>query len=202
MLRVGRSHARGLAFVEVRAKVDSFMESTLYSGAKVRDQDIFGDFSDILGDLFGLGSIFGGARRRGRAGAGRDLRYDLEIEFEEAIRGLETKIRVPRMDRCDDCEGSGAAPGGSETCPQCQGQGQVAFQQGFFTIARTCGSCQGKGREIVKPCGTCDGAGTVRQEKSMDLRIPPGVDDGTRLRYGGEGEPGDPRRGAAPDDSK
>lgn len=154
------------------------------------DQDIFADFSDVLGDLFGFGSVFGGSRRRRRGSAGRDLRYDLEIDFEEAVRGLETHIQVPRLESCGDCGGSGAEEGGIEVCPDCRGQGQVAFQQGFFTIARPCGSCGGNGRRIVHPCAACGGQGRVQQERTLKIRIPPGVDEGTRMRMSGEGEGG------------
>jgi molecular chaperone DnaJ len=154
------------------------------------DQDIFADFSDILGDLFGLGGIFGGGRTRRRANAGRDLRYDLEIEFEEAVRGMETRIQVPRLETCSDCGGTGAAEGGSETCSQCAGRGQVAFQQGFFTIARPCGACRGTGRRITRPCDPCGGQGRVQRERTLRIRIPAGVDEGTRIRMSGEGEGG------------
>jgi molecular chaperone DnaJ len=162
------------------------------------DQDIFADFSDVLGDLFGLGSIFGGGRARQRAGAGRDLRYDLEIEFEEAVRGLETRIQVPRLETCTNCGGVGAEEGGSESCCQCRGRGQVAFQQGFFTIARPCNVCGGSGRRITNPCTTCEGRGRVQNERTLKIRIPAGVDDGTRIRMSGEGEGG--TRGGPPGD--
>jgi molecular chaperone DnaJ len=155
------------------------------------DQEIFADFGDILGDLFGFGSVFGsrgGRRRQGRAG--RDLRFDLEIEFEEAVRGLETRIQVPRREPCAECDGRGAAEGGVETCGQCNGQGQVAFQQGFFTIARTCGPCNGTGRRITRPCPACRGAGLRAVERAVTLRIPAGVDEGVQLRVAGEGEAG------------
>jgi molecular chaperone DnaJ len=153
------------------------------------DQEIFADFGDILGDLFGFGNIFGGAGRSRRT-TGRDLRYDLEIDFEEAIRGLETRIRVPRLEVCTDCAGTGAEQDGTETCSQCNGRGQVAFQQGFFTIARTCGHCSGTGRRIVRPCPGCGGAGRVQAERELQVRIPAGVDTGMRLRLAAEGEPG------------
>jgi molecular chaperone DnaJ len=155
------------------------------------DQEIFADFSDVLGDLFGFGSVFGGggrARRRGTTG--RDLRYDLEIEFEEAVLGLDTQIRVPRLEACDACDGSGAKPDGIDTCAQCGGRGQVAYQQGFFTISRPCGECRGAGRRIVDPCDSCSGNGRVRAERTLQVKIPAGVDDGTRLRMGGQGEAG------------
>lgn len=162
------------------------------------DQEIFADFGDVLGDLFGLGSIFGGGRGRQRRAAGRDLRYDLEIDFEEAVRGLETKIQLPRLDHCPTCSGSGAEEGGIETCDTCRGQGQVAFQQGFFTIARTCSHCGGTGKRITHPCASCEGSGRVRNERTLTIRIPPGVDEGTRMRMTGEGEAGPP--GAPPGD--
>ncbi len=155
------------------------------------DNEVFADFSDILGDLFGLGGIFGGARRRQAGRAGQDLRYDLEIDFAEAVHDMETKIRVPRREACEDCGGSGAASSdGIRTCSDCGGRGQVAFQQGFFTIARTCGRCRGAGRVITAPCAGCGGEGRVRRERTIQVRIPAGVDNGVNLRIGGEGEPG------------
>jgi molecular chaperone DnaJ len=177
---------------EKRRIYDQFGRRGLGGGAGFPgfDQEIFADFSDILGDLFGLGSIFGGGRGRRRGSAGRDLRYDLEIEFEEAVGGLETRIQVPRMESCPDCGGRGAAEGGSETCQQCGGRGQVAFQQGFFTIARTCGACAGAGRRITQPCEACEGRGRVQRERTLTIRIPAGVDNGTRIRMSGEGEAG------------
>lgn len=185
---------------EKRQLYDRFGKSGLGGSAGFPgfDQDIFADFSDILGDLFGFGSVFGGARRRSRAGAGRDLRYDLEIEFEEAVEGLETKIQVPRLETCDTCRGTGAEEGGIETCNQCGGRGQVAFQQGFFTIARPCNRCGGTGRRIVRPCHGCSGQGRVQQERTLTVRIPAGVDSGTRLRMSDEGEGG--TGGAPPGD--
>jgi len=151
------------------------------------DQEIFADFGDILGDLFGLGGIFGGAGRRRRQ-AGADLEYELRLTFEQAVRGTQTQIQVPRLEACGTCAGRGAAEGGVKNCAQCNGRGQVAFQQGFFTIARTCGQCRGTGRRITKPCPDCRGEGRVRTERSISLRVPPGVDEGMRLRLSGEGE--------------
>jgi len=151
------------------------------------DQEIFGDFGDILGNIFGFGSIFGGGRRGPRAG--QDLRYDLDITFEQAAAGLEAPIVVPRLSRCATCRGTGAkGRDGVKTCPTCRGRGQVAFQQGFFTIARTCGSCGGAGKRIVTPCAGCAGQGRVRAESTITIRVPAGVDDGMRLRVSGEGE--------------
>ena len=172
-----------------REAYDRFGRAGLGQGAGFPgfDQDTFADFGDILGNLFGLGSIFGGGRRASRAG--QDLRYDLEIEFEQAAAGVEVPITIPRWDRCGTCRGSGAdGKDGVQTCPTCRGRGQVAFQQGFFTIARTCGTCNGSGKRIVKPCPTCAGQGRVRAERKLTVRVPAGVDDGMRLRITGEGE--------------
>ena len=162
-------------------------------GAGGFDPTIFSDFSDIfggLGDIFGLGDLFGGGRRGG-ARRGTDLRYDLEIDFDEAARGTETTIQIPREETCETCAGSGAAPGTQpETCPQCRGAGQVRYQQGFLTIARTCGQCRGAGKVIQKPCTTCRGMGRVPQERKLTVRIPAGIATGQRLRMYGEGEHG------------
>jgi len=172
-----------------RARYDRFGRAGLgvQPGFQGFDQEIFADFGDILGNLFGFSGIFGGGRRGPRPGS--DLRYDLEIELEQAATGLEVPITIPRLDRCGTCRGTGAAgKEGIVTCPTCRGRGQVAFQQGFFTIARTCGTCGGSGKKIVKPCPTCRGEGRVRTEKTLTVRIPAGVDDGMRLRIAGEGE--------------
>jgi molecular chaperone DnaJ len=151
----------------------------------------FGDFADILGNMFGFGDLFGGGRRRGGPQRGADLRYDLEISFEEAARGAETTIQIPRQENCETCHGSGAAPGSSpSTCPQCHGQGQVRFQQGFFTVARTCPQCRGAGKIITKPCQTCRGAGRVARERKITVKIPAGIATGQQLRLQGEGESG------------
>jgi molecular chaperone DnaJ len=151
----------------------------------------FGDFADILGNMFGFGDLFGGARRRGGPQRGADLRYDLEIQFEEAAHGSETAIQIPRHEACETCHGSGAAPGTSPaTCPQCRGQGQIRSQQGFFTIARTCPQCRGSGRVITKPCQTCRGAGRVTKERKITVKIPAGIATGQQLRLQGEGEDG------------
>jgi molecular chaperone DnaJ len=150
----------------------------------------FGDFADILGNMFGFGDLFGG-RRRGGPQRGADLRYDLEIAFEEAARGAETTIQIPRQENCETCHGSGAAPGSTpSTCPQCRGQGQVRFQQGFFTVARTCPQCRGTGKIIAKPCQTCRGAGRVTKDRKITVKIPAGIATGQQLRLQGEGEAG------------
>ena len=130
------------------------------------DPTVFTGFEDILGglgDIFGLGDVFGGGRRRGGVQRGADLRYDLEISFDEAAKGTETSVQIPRLESCETCSGSGAAPGSkATTCPQCQGRGQLRYQQGFFTVARTSGQCRGTGSVIAKPCATCKGSGRVQ----------------------------------------
>jgi len=179
---------------EKRARYDQFGHAGVGGAAGFPgfDADTFSDFGDILGDLFGLGGIFGGGRRRRGARPGSDLRYDLEIDFEEAVRGLEARIRVPRLERCPTCEGRGAKDAQDiRSCARCGGRGQIAFQQGFFTIARPCGECNGTGRIIVKPCGACGGRGLIRKERDLQVRIPAGVDDETRIRLSGEGEASD-----------
>ncbi len=157
------------------------------------DPSVFTGFEDILGglgDVFGFGDAFGG-RRRGGPQRGADLRYDLEVSFEEAARGSETSIQIPRQESCEACSGSGAAPGSKPTtCPQCHGRGQLRYQQGFFTVARTCSQCRGTGSIIAKPCSTCRGAGRVQQERKLTVRIPAGIATGQRLRLSGEGEGG------------
>jgi len=157
------------------------------------DPDIFADFSDILGDFFGFGDVFGGSRRRrpNQAQRGSDLRYDLRISFDEAVFGVKTKIKIPRQETCSVCGGTGAKPGqGRITCNTCGGQGQIRYQQGFFTISRTCPQCQGTGQIIKSRCTECKGAGRLPKEKVLELKIPAGVDDGSRLRVAGEGESG------------
>jgi molecular chaperone DnaJ len=151
------------------------------------DPTIFADFSDILGDFFGFGSAFG--RRGPRRGS--DLRYNLDLSFEEAAFGTEAQIRIPRAERCLTCSGTGAAPGTEPvTCPTCRGAGQVTFQQGFFSVARTCGQCRGSGRIVAKPCAKCAGQGQIAAEKTLQIKIPAGVDNDSQLRIGGEGEAG------------
>jgi molecular chaperone DnaJ len=167
------------------------------------DPTVFTGMEDILGglgDIFGFGDIFGGAtRRRSGPQRGADLRYDLEISFEESAKGAETAIQIPRHETCETCKGSGAAAGTKpSTCTQCQGRCQLRYQQGFFTVARTCGTCSGTGSIVTKPCATCRGAGRVQKERKLTVRIPPGIATGQRLRLGGEGE-GGPSGGPAGD---
>ena len=145
------------------------------------------DFGDIFGD------IFGGARGGGRSQAhrGSDLRYNLEVTLEEAARGAQKQIRIPTMDECETCKGSGAKPGTSATtCQTCAGHGQVRMQQGFFSIQQTCPRCHGSGKQISSPCTSCHGAGKVKQHKTLEIKIPAGIDTGMRLRHSGHGEAG------------
>ncbi len=184
-----------LADAEKRARYDRFGHAGVSSQAGAGfDPSTFAGFEDIfggLGDIFGFGDIFGGGRRRGGAQRGADLRYDLEISFEESAKGLETAIDVPRLETCETCHGTGAAAGsGPTTCPQCKGQGQLRFQQGFFTVAKTCGQCRGTGKVIAKPCTTCHGQGRINQKRKLTIKIPAGIAAGQRLRLHGEGESG------------
>ncbi len=147
-------------------------------------------FSDIFGDVFG--DIFGGGGGgRQRVYRGSDLQYNLELTLEEAVFGIEKVIDIPRMDVCDGCGGSGAAPGSSPTtCSTCGGAGQVRMQQGFFSVQQTCPTCRGSGQEIRDPCPKCHGEGRMRVHKKLEVKIPAGVDTGDRIRLGGEGEAG------------
>ena len=184
-----------LADAEKRSQYDRFGHaavSNTSSGGSGFDPTIFADFGDLfgcLGDMFGFADAFGGRRGGGQRGA--DLRYDLEISFEEAARGTETAIQIPRQETCSTCRGSGAAPGSSPSiCQHCQGQGQVRSQQGFFTVARTCPYCRGTGRIISRPCSSCRGGGRVARERKLTVKIPAGIATGQQLRLQGEGESG------------
>jgi molecular chaperone DnaJ len=152
----------------------------------------FGDFGELFNDLFG--DLFGarmGGRRGGRGQRGADLRYTHEIELRDVLTGVETSLSIPRMMRCEPCGGSGARPGTApETCSRCRGSGQTIFQQGLFRISRPCDACRGEGRVVRDPCKSCRGTGRVEGERSIKVRIPPGVEDGMRLRVAGEGEAG------------
>ena len=156
------------------------------------DPTVFQDFTDIFGEFFGFGDIFGGGgRRRTRAQRGPDLREDLTLEFDEAVFGTEKRVTVRRHEACEDCHGSGAAPGKAPVqCKSCQGRGQVRYQQGFFSIARTCPTCQGAGTVIADPCSKCKGQGRVMRERIVEAKVPAGVEDGTRIRFAGLGEAG------------
>ncbi|MBB5018241.1 molecular chaperone DnaJ [Chitinivorax tropicus] len=150
----------------------------------------FGGFADAFGDIFG--DIFGGARGgRSNVYRGADLRYNLEITLEEAARGCDKQIRIPTMDECKTCDGSGAKPGTqAKTCSTCGGHGQVRMQQGFFSIQQTCPTCHGTGKVIPDPCRDCHGAGRVKSHKTLSVKIPAGIDEGDRIRLAGEGEHG------------
>jgi molecular chaperone DnaJ len=186
-----------LSDADKRARYDRFGHQGVGgAGAGGFDPTIFADFSDILGDFFGLG---GAGRRPGGMTRGADLRYDLTLTFEEAAFGTETSLRIPRLEVCPSCSGSGSADGKAPvTCSACAGRGQVRFTQGFFTVARTCPQCRGEGRVVTDPCKECKGEGRVERERSISVKIPSGVDTGARLRLAGEGEHG--RSGGPPGD--
>jgi molecular chaperone DnaJ len=150
------------------------------------------DLGDIFGDLFGEMFNMGGTTQRGsRQQRGDDLRYDMTINFEDAVFGTETEIKLRRLDVCATCKGSGSASGrGPATCSHCNGRGQVRYQQGFFSVARTCSACGGRGSVITDPCLTCRGEGRASAEMKLTVKVPPGVEDGTRIRYAGEGDAG------------
>lgn len=156
---------------------------------------IFEEFQDILGDFFGFeGAFGGGGGRRGRAQRGQrgaDLRYDLTLSFEEAAAGVTSTIKLDRFENCELCHGTGAKPGsGMVACRTCGGRGQMAYQQGFFSISRTCPACQGSGQVVREACEKCRGQGRLQREKTLEVGVPAGVDSGTRLRMAGQGEPG------------
>jgi molecular chaperone DnaJ len=176
---------------EKRARYDRYGHSGI-GGMGGFDPSQFADFGDILGDLFGFGDFFGASRRRStRPSRGNDLRYDLTLSFEDAVFGKEVSVSVPRVITCSTCGGSGSKPGSSPiTCSGCGGRGQVRYSQGFFAVARTCSQCGGAGKVIKDPCASCNGAGRIREEKSLSVKIPAGVDEGSRLRIAGEGESG------------
>jgi len=179
-----------------RARYDRFGHSGVGTSAASAGAGGFGGagfpgFEDILGDLFGFNDIFGRGGRSRQVQRGADLRYDLEISLEDAAQGVKTKITVPRLENCLGCQGSGAAPGTSPVnCPTCNGAGQVRYQQGFFSVSRTCSYCRGTGKTIKDPCQECHGEGRISKEKTLEIKIPPGVDTGARLRVQGEGEAG------------
>ncbi len=183
-----------LADSEKRSLYDRFGHAGVGGGPSAQgfDPTIFQDFGDIFGEFFGFGDIFGqGGRRRSRSQRGADLREDLTLEFDEAVFGVEKQVSVRRHEACDACQGSGAAPGKAPvTCRSCNGRGQVRYQQGFFSISRTCPTCQGTGSVITDPCPKCKGEGRVLRERTVEAKVPAGVEDGTRIRFGGLGEAG------------
>jgi molecular chaperone DnaJ len=182
-----------LSDAQKRAAYDRFGHQGVPSAAAQGfDPNAFADFSDILGDFFGFGDLFGGgSRRRNRAQRGDDVRYDLEIDFNDAMNGMTAEIQVPGTETCSRCEGSGAEPGtGPATCPTCRGRGEVLYQQSFLSIRRTCSTCGGSGQVLRNPCSQCHGQGARHVERKLKVNIPAGVDNGTRLRLAREGQPG------------
>ena len=182
-----------LADAQKRANYDRFGHAGVNQNGGF-DPSTFSDFSDIFGDFFGLGDLFGAnGGRRGRRGQqrGSDLRYDLEISFEESLEGVESEIKFQRLSTCEACHGkrtrNGAPPA---TCSTCGGRGQVRFQQGFFSVARTCGACAGAGVVIRDPCPVCRGQGRLERELKRTISVPAGVEEGMQLRLSGEGEAG------------
>ena len=180
-----------LSDAQKRAAYDRFGKAGVNgagAGPQGRPEDIF---RDVFGDMFS--ELFGGQRGQQRTGPGRgaDLRYDYEITLEEAFRGKQAEISVPTTEKCEPCKGTGAEPGTQpETCTTCQGHGRVRMTQGFFTMERTCGRCQGSGHIIKTPCRNCDGRGAVRKDRTLNVTVPAGIEDGQRIRLSGEGEPG------------
>ncbi len=183
-----------LSDADNRAKYDRFGHAAFSSGGGGGFQGAdFSGFEDIFGDIFGsfFGGQGGGDPRRGRGRSGSDLRYDLDITFEEAAFGCEKEVTIGRRAKCESCSGSGAAKGTSrERCPQCEGAGQIRIQQGFFTLARTCHACNGVGEVVRNPCKSCSGSGLKVKESKLKIKVPAGVDNGQRLKMRGEGEPG------------
>ena len=183
-----------LSDAQKRAAYDRYGHAGVDSSAGVgpggQGFDGFADaFSDIFGDIFG--GAGGAGRGRSNVYRGADLRYNLEISLEEAARGADKTIRIPTVEECDTCHGSGAKPGTQpKPCPTCGGAGQVRIQQGFFSIQQTCPKCHGTGRIIPDPCRDCGGAGRVKRQKTLEVKIPAGIDEGMRLRHAGHGEPG------------
>ena len=175
-----------------RAAYDRFGHAAFENGMGARAGNPFGDFSsfgDVFEDIFG--QMMGGMGRGKRQNRGQDLRYNLTITLEEAFTGRAAEIKVPTQIACEACSGSGAEPGHSpETCPTCAGHGKVRATQGFFTIERTCSSCRGSGKIIRNPCKACRGAGLVQKERMLNVDVPPGVEEGTRIRLSGEGAAG------------
>jgi molecular chaperone DnaJ len=176
-----------------RAAYDQYGHAAFEAGGMGGGGNPFGaggaggfDFGDIFGDIFG-----GGRGGRSQAHRGADLRYNMEITLEEAARGAEKQIRIPVMEECETCNGSGAKPGTSPTtCQTCGGHGQVRMQQGFFSIQQTCPRCHGSGKQISSPCKDCQGTGRVKKHKTLEIKIPAGIDTGMRLRHSGHGEAG------------
>jgi molecular chaperone DnaJ len=184
-----------LSDADKRAVYDRYGHAGLNGGGGGSNGSPFAggvDISDIFGDLFGEMFSMGGSHQRGpRQQRGDDLRYDLTINFEDTFFGTETEVNIRRLETCDTCHGRGSASGrGPTTCSQCGGRGQLRYQQGFFSVARTCAACSGTGQVIGDPCTTCRGETRVTRDFKLKVKVPPGVEDGTRIRYTGEGDAG------------
>jgi molecular chaperone DnaJ len=186
-----------LSDADKRAAYDRYGHAGVGSASQGFNGSPFGgavDISDLFGDLFG--EMFnvgggGGGQRATRQQRGDDLRFDLAIDFEDAIFGKETEVKIRRLEVCEPCKGRGSSSGrGPSTCGQCQGRGQIRFQQGFFSVSRTCSACGGSGSVISDPCTNCRGEGRAPKELKLNVKVPPGVEDGTRIRYSGEGDAG------------
>ena len=183
-----------LADAQKRAAYDQFGHAGVDPAAAAAGGGFYsaggGNFADIFGDVFG--DIFGGGRRTSQAFRGADQRYSLELSLEDAVAGTEVRIKVPTVETCETCKGSGAKPGTAPTpCRACGGMGQVRMQQGFFSIQQTCPSCRGNGKIVSSPCATCHGEGRVQRTKALSVKVPPGVDEGDMIRLAGEGEAGE-----------
>ncbi|MBP6059857.1 MAG: molecular chaperone DnaJ [Candidatus Saccharicenans sp.] len=184
---------------EKRAIYDRYghqgLEGQGYQGFGGFDSTIFEDFGDILGNFFGFNfsEFFGGeTQRRSRVQPGQDLALEVKISLEEAATGVEKEFNLNRREHCPVCHGTGLKPGTKKiTCTACHGRGQVRYQQGFFTVTRTCPHCHGQGEVVATPCEECKGTGLVKQKKQLRIKIPPGIEDGTRLRLSGEGDSGE-----------
>jgi molecular chaperone DnaJ len=193
-----------LSDAKKRAAYDQFGHAGVdaaagFGAAGARGAEGFGGFADAFGDIFG--EIFGQQRGGRRDGTyrGADLRYNLDLSLEDAARGSDVKIRIPTLEECETCKGSGAKPGTQpKTCPTCQGRGEVRVSQGFFSIQQTCPQCRGTGKIVPEPCATCSGAGRVKRHKTLSVKIPAGVDQDDRIRLTGEGEAG--ANGGSPGD--
>jgi molecular chaperone DnaJ len=185
-----------LSDTEKRGRYDQFGHAGVggngggFPGGDFGDLGNFGDlFNELFGDIFGTGGRAGSRRGRGQRGA--DLRYNLSIDLDDVLNGCEPSIKIPKMRRCKACSGSGAAEGTRPSrCGRCEGTGQLAFQQGFFRVNRPCDACGGAGEVVTNPCKECRGAGRVEGQQTIQLKVPPGVEDGSRLRVAGEGEAG------------
>ena len=183
-----------LSDTEKREKYDRFGHSGVGSqGFQDFDPTVFGDFADILGDFFGFGDLFGSRRRSSepRAQRGQDIQYDVEINFREAYEGTSMRLKIPRREACGRCGGKGHEPGSKPiTCSVCGGRGQMQYRQGFFMVSRSCPQCQGAGRFYEDKCTECGGRALVEKERTIEVKVPPGVDNGTVIRLGGKGEGG------------